>query len=249
MNIINPFIEQINKVYTLINNDYKEIDEKKLKENIINMFNSFLYKFKNEIKPFIEYVQNIKIRYNEIELNKFILKNIYIPINSLPIMKEIKEEKEKLDEFLIDIDNNKNKILDNIEYLIYDLYRIYNLIEQKEDTILDNLFKPCDNLIDNLNSISNEIKNKINNLIFPTISSIIRDYIEKIESNCLGLISKFIDKIDNFNHNIINKFDKTKVQLMKYGQRGINMAEKGYSKIKNVLSKINIHLIIQNLFF
>ena len=187
MNIINPFIEQINKVYTLINNDYKEIDEKKLKENIINMFNSFLYKFKNEIKPFIEYVQNIKIRYNEIELNKFILKNIYIPINSLPIMKEIKEEKEKLDEFLIDIDNNKNKILDNIEYLIYDLYRIYNLIEQKEDTILDNLFKPCDNLIDNLNSISNEIKNKINNLIFPTISSIIRDYIEKIESNCLRI--------------------------------------------------------------
>ena len=239
LKVINPYIDQINKVITIINIDFKEVDGKKLKENIINMFNSFLYKFKNEIKPFIDYVRNIKIRYNEIEINKFILKNIYIPINSLSIMNEIKEQKVKLDEFLIDIENNKNEILDSIEYLINYLYGIYDLIDQKEDIILDNLLKPCDNLIYNLNSISDEIKNKINNLIFPTISSIIRDYIEKIETNCLKIISKFIDKIDNINHNIINKFDNTKEQLMKYGQKGINMCEKGYSKIKNALDKIN----------
>ena len=79
--VINPFINQINNVNTLINKDFKEIDCEKLKENIINIFNSFLFKFKNDINPFIEYIQNIKIIYNEIELNKFKLNNIFIPIN------------------------------------------------------------------------------------------------------------------------------------------------------------------------
>ena len=241
INVINPYINQINNANALINEDYKEIDRNKLKENFNNIFNSFLIKFKNDNKPFIEYVQNITIKYNEIEFNKFMIENIYIPINSLPIMKEIKEQKEKVDEFLINIKDNKDKIIDNIEYLINDLYRIYDSIEEKEDDILNNIFKPCDNLIEHLNSTSNEVKNKINNLIFPTVSSIFRDNIEKIETYCLKIISKFINQVDNFSHNIINKFDKTNAQLMKYGQRGINMAEKGYSKIKNVLDKINFN--------
>lgn len=93
--VINPFINQINNVNTLINKDFKEIDCEKLKENIINIFNSFLFKFKNDINPFIEYIQNIKIKYNEIELNKFKLNNIFIPINSLQIMKTIKERKKR----------------------------------------------------------------------------------------------------------------------------------------------------------
>lgn len=103
------------------------------------------------------------------------------------------------------------------------------------------MFIPCDILKNNLNLISNEIKIKINNILFPTVSSIIREYIEKTESYCLKMIFKFINKIDNFSHNIINKFDKTQEKLMKFEQKGINMAEKGYSKIKNVLDKINFN--------
>ena len=167
----------------------KEVSEiiQGLDDKILNLFNSFKIRYNNDIKPTIEFINKIKINLDEIQVSSFLSKKKQIQVNSLPIIKEIKEQ---LDMIKINVNNKKDEILNNIDNLIGFMYNFYESILQKEAEVLDILFKPCDNFLVNLLKISEDIQSNINNVIYPIISSIIKDYLDKIRNFSLNIINR-----------------------------------------------------------
>lgn len=240
LDLIKIFSTQINQSLMTFKN-YTGIDGQNINKKITDLLNSFLYRFNNDIKPFSDYIKNIEIEYNEIDINKFLIEKIYSPINLLPIMNEIKEKKKILDELLININSKKDEIINNIDYLILYIQKIFDSIENNITSLLNNLFQPCDNFITKLGKISDEIQNKINTIIFPVISPIIKDYLDKVTSYYFKLISKLIGKIDTIGNNLIDNIENANNQLIQYEQKAVNIAEIGFTNMKSALKKINFY--------
>ena len=248
LDIIKNSLTKINRALIFTNNMTKDDESKiiiELNEKIINLLKSFLFKFNNDIKPLIEYIKKVIIEFNELDIKEFLKEIIKIHINSLPLMNDINKRYEQLGIFIKDNINDKREdIFNNIEFLITSLLRIYDIIMEKENIILDKLFGPCYNSIDNLKQISYNIQNKINNVLLPIISSIIKEYLEKITDYCFNVLSKFIQKIDNCGNELIENVENNiNTQLTKCKQVVVNMAEKGYSNFKNIFKKINFNKV------
>ena len=238
------FLNKINEILS-ISNDFINIKESgiipDLVKKINNLLKSFLFRFNNDIKPVIDNLKNLKIEPNKINAKAFLIEKINISINALPIMGEIKE---KYKEMEIDVEKNlinkKDNILNTIGDLIASLWRMYDTIKEKETLILDKIFEPCFIFIEDLKTITQQIENKINNVILPIISSIIKDYIDKIRTFCLSAISNLINKVDNYENKLIDNVEnKVNSQLIKYEQKAINFAGKAFSNMEKNLKKIN----------
>ena len=246
LNIKDKFLTKINECLSyfkdLINNDglIKDLNEK-----INNLFKSFLYRLNNDISPVLENIKKIKIQADEFDIKQFLIDKINNSIiNSFSVMDDIKERYKQLNFIENNINEKKDEILNNIEYLKSSLYKAYDAILKKEDIILNKIFEPCDKFIEHLNKISDEIMKKINNVILPLILSIIKDYLDKINNYCSNIITGFIDKIDNYGTNLIENAENTiNNQLIKYEQKAVDMAEKGFGTIKNALKKIKFNEI------
>ena len=240
LNIIKTVITQINQALATFKNFTGNVGQD-INKKSTDILNSFLYRFNNDIRPFFEYIKNLEIGYNEININNFMLDKTFNPFSLLPIMNEIKEKKKTLDEILVNVIDKREEILNSIEDLILLINKIYDFIVKEEDNILNKLFAPCNNFIEKLEKISNEIQNKINSIIFPIISPIINDYLEKIKSYYFKLFSTFINKIDSIGNNFVDKIENSNKQLIQLEQKTVDIAEKGFKNIKNAFKKIKFY--------
>ena len=118
------------------------------------------------------------------------------------------------------------------------MYNFYDSIFEIENHYLDALFKPCDDFMANFLKINEEIEKNINNIIFPMVSSIIKDYLDIIRNYC----SNKIKKIKNYGNKLVektdNKINTLNNEVIKYEQKAVNAVEKNMEMLENVLKRL-----------
>ncbi len=235
LNIKTKFGNEISQAKVRTKEILMPINEK-INEKINNYSNSFIYQFNNDIKPVKDEIEKIGYKLNGININDFSNEKIYLPYEILSIINDIKKKYKDINSIIKNIDNKRLEIFNNFEYLILLLEKLYEVIDENVDNILNKIFKPFDNIIKNLKDKSNQIQNKINKVILPIISSIIKDYVEKIKKFCFNMISK----LDNHGDELIEKTEnKINNELVKYKKKAVNVVDKGFNDVKNALQKIN----------
>ena len=207
-----------------------------INNKILNIFKSFKIRYQNDIRPALDFINKIKINFDEIKENEFLKEKKMIPINTFPIMKEMKKQ---LNNIKSNVNIKKEEILDYTDYLIGFVYNFYDSIFEIENHYLDALFKPCDDFMANFLKINEEIEKNINNIIFPMVSSIIKDYLDIIRNYC----SNKIKKIKNYGNKLVektdNKINTLNNEVIKYEQKAVNAVEKKYGNVRKCFEKIN----------
>ena len=209
-----------------------------INNKILNIFKSFKIRYQNDIRPALDFINKIKINFDEIKENEFLKEKKMMPINTFPIMKEMKKQ---LNNIKSNVNIKKEEILDYTDYLIGFVYNFYDSIFEIENHYLDALFKPCDNFMANFLKINEKIEKNINNIIFPKVSSIIKDYLDIIRNYC----SNRIKKIKNYGNKLVektdNKINTLNNEVIKYEQKAVNAVEKKYGNVRKCFEKINFN--------